>query len=72
MRTLPVLWAGRRLAELEDRERIRIVAVARGGRAQLVTPELVAQDGDVVYIAAHRDALTDLWDRLAPAGGSHR
>jgi hypothetical protein len=36
-----------------------------------VTPELVAQDGDVVYIAAHRDALSDLWDRLAPGVGSH-
>jgi trk system potassium uptake protein len=70
-RSLPDQWAGRRLAELEDRERLRIVAIARGGRAQLATPELVAQDGDVVYIAAHRDALSDLWDRLAPAGGAH-
>jgi trk system potassium uptake protein len=70
-RTLPDKWAGRRLAELEERERLRIVAVARGGRAQLVTPELVAQDGDVVYIAAHRDALSELWDRLTPTGGAH-
>jgi trk system potassium uptake protein TrkA len=70
-RSLPDQWAGRRLGELEERERLRIVAIARGGEAQLVTPELVAQDGDVVYIAAHRDALSDLWDRLTPGGGGH-
>ncbi|CAN5410631.1 TrkA family potassium uptake protein [soil metagenome] len=68
-RPLPDAWAGRRLADLEEPQRFRIVAVARGGRAQLVTPELVAQDGDVVYFAAHKDALDDLWERLSPTGG---
>jgi trk system potassium uptake protein len=67
-RTLPDEWAGRRLAELEEPERLRIIAIARGGRTQLVTPDLVAQDGDVVYIAAHREAL---WDSLSAGLGSH-
>ena len=69
-RALPDKWAGRRLSELEEHERLRIVAVARGGSAQLATADLVAQDGDVVYIAAHRDALSDLWERLEPSAGT--
>jgi trk system potassium uptake protein len=67
-RTLPDEWAGRRLVDLEEPERLRIIAIARGGRTQLVTPDLVAQDGDVVYIAAHRESL---WDSLSAGLGAH-
>jgi trk system potassium uptake protein TrkA len=57
-------WAGRKLSELDDGERIRVVAVTRGGGAQLVRTDLVGQEGDVLHVMARQDAMEDLEARL--------
>jgi trk system potassium uptake protein len=44
-------WAGRPLRDIEIPGVARTVAVSRMGLAQIATPDLVTQDGDVVYLA---------------------
>jgi trk system potassium uptake protein TrkA len=44
-------WAGRPLSEIELPGISRSVAVSRMGVSQVATPDLVTQDGDVVYLA---------------------
>ncbi|MDO8392717.1 MAG: TrkA family potassium uptake protein [Actinomycetota bacterium] len=65
-------WAGHLLAEVESAN-VRVVAISRLGTAMLPTPELVVQEGDVVYLAVASDAIAHL-DALTlepPAGASH-
>jgi trk system potassium uptake protein len=65
-------WAGHRVLELEDHGHLRVVALARLGVAQLPRPDLVAQEGDIVYLAVAGDALDDVDELLAgPAKGGH-
>jgi hypothetical protein len=48
------------------------VAVSRLGDAQIPRPGLVAQEGDVAYLAVHGEALAEIDARLAgpvKAGG---
>src|SRR4051794_8846330 len=45
-RSLPDAWAGRKLTELDEGDRFRLVALTRGGQARLVVPGLVGQEGD--------------------------
>ncbi|MGH2684850.1 MAG: potassium channel family protein [Actinomycetota bacterium] len=59
-RTLPGVWAGHSLARLDDGDRFRLVAVARGGECRLATPSLIGQEGDILHlaiVAGARDAL---------------
>ncbi len=58
-RTFGNAWAGRRVLEAET-SGIRIVAVSRLGSAMLPTPDLVVQEGDVVYLAVAHDAISHL------------
>jgi trk system potassium uptake protein len=44
-------WAGRPLSDIDIPGVARTVAVSRMGIAQIATPDLVTQDGDVVYLA---------------------
>jgi trk/ktr system potassium uptake protein len=62
-RLLPERWAGQRLAELSG-ERMRVEAVVRAGAPVLVGPDTVGQDGDLVYVLSHRDALDELEAKL--------
>jgi trk system potassium uptake protein TrkA len=64
-RPLPPAWAGRPLAELDDGDRFRVVAITRGGKSQLVSRGMIGQDGDILHIAVQRDALPELAERLA-------
>ena len=60
-------WAGRPLSEIDIPGVARTVAVSRMGVAQIATPDLVTQDGDVVYLAVavgHADEI----DRHLGAG----
>jgi trk system potassium uptake protein TrkA len=59
-RSLPSAWAGKRLADLEEPGRWRLVALTRGGEAAVPGPALVAQEGDVVTMAVDTAALADL------------
>lgn len=58
-RSLGAAWAGRRLLEIED-PTIRVVAISRLGTAMLATPDLVVQEGDIVYLAVAADAIERL------------
>ena len=66
-RALPDAWAGRKLNELEESGRFRLVAVSRGGQARLYGPELVGQEGDVLHLIVRHDAQEEL-DSLMSAG----
>lgn len=66
-------WAGHRVVELEEHHAgVRVVALSRLGVAQLPTPQLVAQEGDIVYVAMTGDALSRI-DTVfaAPVKGGH-
>jgi trk system potassium uptake protein len=70
-RALPDGWAGRKLAELESPDQFRVVAVSRGGEGRLITPAVVGQEGDLLYITVRTDALDDLETRLSEEHRSH-
>ena len=50
-RPVAASWAGQPLTAIDIPGVSRAVAVSRMGAAQVATPELVTQDGDVVYLA---------------------
>lgn len=56
-RTLGSGWMGNRVLDIEDTGKVRVVAVSRLGKSMLPTPSLVAQEGDVVYMAVSGDVL---------------
>jgi trk/ktr system potassium uptake protein len=66
-------WAGHLVSDLEEPSKIRVAAVGRLGVAQLFRPDLVIQDGDVMYISVANDALEILDKKLAgpPSRGAH-
>ena len=62
-RVVPLAWCGRRLAEIESIVDARVVAVIRGGVAQIGAGDLAGQEGDVLHLAvsvADREALSSL------------
>jgi trk system potassium uptake protein TrkA len=66
-------WAGIRYSEMEDPGAVRVMAVSRLGVAQVPGPDLVAQEGDVAYLAVGAEALEQLDARLStPKEGAHR
>ena len=73
-RGLPPEWAGRGLGELTVGNRFRLVTVTRSGQARIASPDLVGQEGDILMMVVHRDAVSDL-DRLlnssSNTGGHH-
>jgi trk system potassium uptake protein TrkA len=50
-RLVPAKWAGHRVIDLDIDQQAHVVALARLGITQLSRPDLVIQDGDVVYVA---------------------
>ena len=69
---LPDSWAGRKLSEMEEPDRFRLVALTRGGTARLCGPELVGQEGDILHLIVHRDAHEELEARMAAGPESAR
>ena len=68
-RSLARAWAGHLVLDVE-RDGVRVVAVSRLGSALLPTEKMVAQEGDVVYLAVAHDALGHLDELIAgPAAG---
>jgi trk system potassium uptake protein TrkA len=55
-RTLPDLWAGRRLGDIEEPGVVSLVGVTRAGVARLDARHLVGQEGDVLHLAVMRDS----------------
>lgn len=71
-RELPDGWAGRKLIELDEADRFRLVALTRAGQARLVTATLVGQEGDILHLAVRTDAVDELRARLGDASeGAH-
>jgi trk system potassium uptake protein TrkA len=64
-RALPDSWAGRKLSEMEDAGRFRVVALTRGGQARLYGPELVGQEGDILHLIVRNEAQEELEARMA-------
>jgi trk system potassium uptake protein TrkA len=63
-RPLPDAWAGHRLVPLAEGERFRLVGLTRGGDARVVGGEAVGQEGDILHLVVHRDAVGELEERL--------
>jgi len=63
-RALPTVWAGKRLAPLNEPGRFWLTAVTRFGSAQIVASDLVGQEGDVLFFVADVSALDALLERL--------
>jgi trk system potassium uptake protein TrkA len=74
-REVAASWAGRPLGEIEIPGVARAVAVARMGTAQVATPDLVTQDGDLVYLAVAIGHVSDIDAHLRgeqTSGGVHQ
>lgn len=72
-RGLPDGWAGQRLAGMSPGDRFRLVALTRAGQAQLADDDLIGQEGDLLHLAARKDALDELAQLLShpPTGSGH-
>jgi trk system potassium uptake protein len=72
-RVLPDSWAGRRVDELEPPGLAKVAAVSRFGKGQLTTPDLVLQEGDLLWAMVDGDHTDDFDQHLAagPAKGKH-
>jgi trk system potassium uptake protein len=68
--SIPLAWCGRRLSELCAEEGWDIVAVSRAGRAQLVSSQMIGQEGDVLHLMVSSDALPVLDARLSTQEGA--
>jgi trk system potassium uptake protein TrkA len=66
-RQVPPTWAGRDVSELEIEGEAKVVAVSRLGVSQLARPNLVIQDGDLVYAAVSGDKIGSFDERLSGA-----
>jgi len=69
-RPISAAAVGRKLAALNRPGRFWLTAVARFGQAQVVTSDLVGQDGDNLIFVSALDALDELQAQL-DAGGEH-
>jgi trk system potassium uptake protein TrkA len=63
-RTLPPVWAAKKLAGLNEPGRFWLTAVTRFGAAQIVTSDLVGQEGDVLHFVADLEGVDALRERL--------
>ncbi|HEX4866095.1 MAG TPA: TrkA family potassium uptake protein [Acidimicrobiales bacterium] len=65
-------WAGKRLADLDLDGWARVAVLSRLGIGQIPTPDLVTQEGDIVYMTVAADHIDALDAHLAGRdGGSH-
>lgn len=64
-RILPDHWAGRHLAELEDKGRIKVVSVVRANQPRVDVTSLIGQEDDVVQFVVLRESLEALDELLA-------
>ncbi|HZT64926.1 MAG TPA: TrkA family potassium uptake protein [Acidimicrobiales bacterium] len=71
-RALPPSWAGKRLAELEEEGRVRVVGITRADEARMPTKDAVGQEGDLLHLVVHQGALENLQRRLDARDGAAR
>jgi trk system potassium uptake protein TrkA len=70
-RVMPDEWAGRKLVEIEDPGRIRLVGVTRAGLPRLDACELVGQEGDRLHVAVMKDALVEFEVKMGTTSSTH-
>ena len=63
-RQLPAAWGGKKLTDLTEPGRFSLAAVTRFGAAQVATPALVGQEGDVLHFVVDIEAIDALTERL--------
>ena len=61
---LPAVWAGKKLAGLNEPGKFWLTAVSRLGSAEIVTPTTMGQDGDVLMFVSDVLAVDALRSRL--------
>jgi trk system potassium uptake protein TrkA len=66
-RPIPAAAVGKKLGALNEPGRFWLTAATRLGKAQIVTANLVGQEGDVLHFVADIDALDELQARLVAA-----
>jgi trk system potassium uptake protein TrkA len=64
-RDLPAAWAGQKLAKLNQPGRFVVTAISRLGSARIVEPDLVGQEGDVLYFMIDANSTDALQARLS-------
>lgn len=69
-RPIPVKAIGQKLGKLNRPGRFWLTAVSRFGKAQVVTGDMVGQEGDVLVFVADIDALDELQDHIETGGES--
>ncbi len=57
---LPPQWAGMKVEELEAEGHRRVVALSRMGKAGIVTPATIVQEGDLLHLAVDNEGLEEL------------
>jgi trk system potassium uptake protein len=68
-RPIPAKAIGKKLAKLNWPGRFWLTAVTRFGKAQIVTSELVGQEGDVLVFVSAMEALDELQAHIDAGGG---
>jgi trk system potassium uptake protein TrkA len=68
-RPIPVKAIGQKLSKLNVPGRFWLTAVTRLGKAQIVTGDLVGQEGDVLIFVSGIDALDELQSHIDVGGG---
>ena len=66
-RSVPTTLAGHALTDIERSGQVRVMAVRRLGVGIVATPDLVFQEGDVVYLSVANDQLEAIDGLLNPA-----
>jgi trk system potassium uptake protein TrkA len=66
-RRLPDAWVGRKLEELEQAGRWRVISLTRTGKAALADLSLLVQENDTVTLAVAGDAMDALEQHVAAA-----
>lgn len=69
-RSVPPKWAGRPLNDLESVGSSRVVGLSRLGVTQVPRPEIILQEGDIVYAAIGGDSIGAFDEHLAESKGS--
>lgn len=64
-RAVPPGWVGRRIADLETIDGVRVVGLTRADRTGLTPADAVGQEGDILHVAVTREAQVELEAKLA-------
>jgi len=68
---IPSRWAGKKLEPLSEPGMFWLVAITRMGAAQVTTPGVIGQDGDILHFAADVSTLDTLRERLEKGEEHH-